>query len=52
MNPYLIAPGQHAPDFDLNDINAKTIRLSSFRGSKPADILAVPADFFAPMILE
>jgi peroxiredoxin len=35
MNPYLIAPGQHAPDFDLNDINGNTIRLSSFRGSKP-----------------
>lgn len=35
MNPYLIAPGQQAPDFELNDIHGKSIRLSSFRGNKP-----------------
>jgi peroxiredoxin len=35
MKPYLITPGQLAPDFELKDINENTIRLSSFRGSKP-----------------
>ena len=35
MTPYLIAPGQQAPDFELNDINGNPVRLSSFRGKKP-----------------
>ncbi len=35
MTPYLIAPGQQAPDFELNDINGNPVRLSSFRGNKP-----------------
>jgi len=35
MKPYLIAPGETAPDFELKDINGNTIRLSNFRGSKP-----------------
>jgi peroxiredoxin len=35
MKPFLIAPGQQAPDFELNDINGNPIRLSSFRESKP-----------------
>ncbi len=35
MKPYLITPGQLAPDFELNDINGDLVRLSSFRGSRP-----------------
>ncbi len=35
MKPYLIAPGQLAPDFELEDITGNPVRLSSFRGSKP-----------------
>jgi len=35
MKPYLIAPGELAPDFELEDINGNLIRLSSFRRSKP-----------------
>jgi len=31
----IITPGQFAPDFELKDINGISIRLSSFRGSKP-----------------
>ena len=31
----LITPGELAPDFELEDINGKLIRLSDFRGSKP-----------------
>ena len=31
----LITPGELAPDFELEDINGKIIRLSDFRGSKP-----------------
>ncbi len=35
MKPYLINPGQQAPDFELNDISGNIVRLSSFRGGKP-----------------
>jgi peroxiredoxin len=35
MNPQLLAPGEIAPDFELEDINGNSIRLSSFRGRKP-----------------
>ncbi len=35
MKPFLIAPGELAPDFELNDVNGNSVRLSSFRGSKP-----------------
>jgi len=35
MKPFLIAPGELAPDFELNDINGNPVHLSSFRGSKP-----------------
>jgi peroxiredoxin len=35
MNPSLITPGELAPDFELEDINGKMIRLTSFGGSKP-----------------
>ena len=35
MNPSLITPGELAPDFELEDIKGNSIRLSSFRGSKP-----------------
>lgn len=28
----LITPGELAPDFELNDVGGKTIRLSNFRG--------------------
>jgi peroxiredoxin len=28
----LITPGELAPDFELNDVDGKTIRLSNFRG--------------------
>ena len=35
MKPFLIAPGELAPDFELADINGNLVRLSSFRGSKP-----------------
>jgi peroxiredoxin len=38
MNPELITPGEPAPDFELTDINGNTVRLSSFRGSKPVVI--------------
>jgi peroxiredoxin len=35
MNPGIITPGELAPDFELDDINGRLVRLSSFRGSKP-----------------
>ena len=35
MNPEILNPGEPAPDFELTDINGNTVRLSSFRGSKP-----------------
>jgi peroxiredoxin len=35
MNPNLITPGEFAPDFELKDVNGNSVRLSSFRGSKP-----------------
>lgn len=35
MKPFLIAPGELAPDFELADISGNLVRLSSFRGSKP-----------------
>jgi peroxiredoxin len=35
MKTNLITPGELAPDFELKDVNGNTIRLSSFRGSKP-----------------
>jgi len=30
----LITPGEPAPDFELQDVNGRTIRLSEFRGNK------------------
>jgi len=35
MTLSLITPGELAPDFELEDITGNTIRLSSYRGSKP-----------------
>lgn len=35
MRPQLITPGELAPDFELEDVNGRFIRLSSFRGNKP-----------------
>jgi peroxiredoxin len=35
MNPFLMTPGQQAPDFELNDTNGNPVRLSHFRGGKP-----------------
>lgn len=35
MNSGLITPGELAPDFELEDVNGKFIRLSDFRGNKP-----------------
>jgi len=32
----LITPGELAPDFELEDINGKLVRLSDFRGNKLA----------------
>jgi len=31
----LITQGEFAPDFELEDVNGKLVRLSDFRGSKP-----------------
>ena len=30
----MIFDGQLAPDFELNDINGRSVRLSSYRGKK------------------
>ncbi|MCE7920501.1 MAG: hypothetical protein DCC59_00845 [Chloroflexi bacterium] len=35
MKGKLIAPGELAPDFELNDFNGNPVRLSGFRGSAP-----------------
>jgi peroxiredoxin len=35
MTSKLITPGELAPDFELEDVNGKFVRLSSFRASKP-----------------
>lgn len=35
MNSSLITPGELAPDFELEDVNGKLVRLSDFRGKKP-----------------
>jgi len=35
MSLNLITPNILAPDFELEDVNGKSIRLSNFRGSKP-----------------
>ena len=35
MSSKLITPGELAPDFELEDIEGHSIRLSDFRGSKP-----------------
>jgi peroxiredoxin len=35
MNANIITPGELAPDFELNDVNGNSIRLSNFRGNKP-----------------
>jgi peroxiredoxin Q/BCP len=32
MTSKLITPGEPAPDFELNDVQGKQIRLSDFRG--------------------
>jgi peroxiredoxin len=31
----LITPGERAPDFELEDVNGKLVRLSDFRNHKP-----------------
>jgi len=31
----LISPGELAPDFELEDVEGRKIRLSNYRGSKP-----------------
>lgn len=35
MTSNLITPGELAPDFELEDVNGKLVRLSDFRGTKP-----------------
>lgn len=35
MKPTLITPGADAPDFELEDVDGRRVRLSSFRGTKP-----------------
>ncbi|MBE0680813.1 MAG: redoxin domain-containing protein [Anaerolineales bacterium] len=35
MKLNLITPGELAPDFELEDVHGRLIRLSSFRGGKP-----------------
>ena len=35
MSLNIITPGILAPDYELEDINGSSIRLSNFRGSKP-----------------
>jgi peroxiredoxin len=35
MTTKLITPGELAPDFELEDVNGKPVRLSDFRDSKP-----------------
>lgn len=35
----LLHPGEPAPEFDLTDVNGKTIRLADYRG-KPPVVLA------------
>ena len=35
MTSKLITPGELAPDFEVEDVNGKLVRLSDFRGSKP-----------------
>lgn len=35
MTSKLITPGELAPDFELEDVNGKLVRLSDFRDSKP-----------------
>ncbi len=35
MKLNLITPGELAPDFELEDVHGRLIRLSSFRGEKP-----------------
>ena len=35
MTSKLITPGELAPDFELEDVNGKLVRLSDFRGNKP-----------------
>lgn len=34
MKPALITPDSLAPDFELDDINGRCVRLSGFRGSQ------------------
>ena len=35
MTSYLITPGELAPDFELEDVNGRRVRLSTYRGIKP-----------------
>jgi peroxiredoxin len=35
MTPNLITPDIIAPDFEVEDVNGKLIRLSDFRGKSP-----------------
>jgi peroxiredoxin len=35
MTSKLITPGELAPDFELEDVNGKLIKLSGFRDSQP-----------------
>jgi len=34
MDTKLITPGEPAPDFELEDVNGKRVRLSSYRDGK------------------
>lgn len=35
MKPNIIAPGVLAPDFELEDVQGRLVRLSDFRGKQP-----------------
>jgi len=35
MTSKLITPGELAPDFELEDVDGKLVKLSGFRNSKP-----------------
>lgn len=35
MNTHIITPGELAPDFELEDIHGRLVRLSCYRNDKP-----------------
>lgn len=35
MSTKLITPGEPAPDFELEDVQGNSVRLSEYRGGKP-----------------